>query len=245
MPKPFHPPPGPKETGPFIIRDATFSDAPTMAAIAARGYWDSALSKILSPLRQEFPQDDALGYERRIKARMLSARNRSYVAVPAEGGEPVGYMMCQRLGDDEAAKVVEREKARLWTGIVEWGYGMYVKAAWWMWPNRSVSAEGLAWFLRIGKEEEELHWKVEERKCRWYVQSCVVAEEWRGRGVGKKLLEKVLDRAQREGVVVGLEASSLGEWLYRSVGFKLLGRFKTPVGSDEVESGGIMMWSPK
>lgn len=46
-------------------------------------------------------------------------------------------------------------------------------------------------------------------------------------GVGKKLCAAVTQKAEEEGVVVGLEASAMGEWLYRSVGFELLKRFDT------------------
>jgi len=57
---------------------------------------------------------------------------------------------------------------------------------------------------------------------------------------------EVIRRAARENVVVGLEASEEGEWLYRSVGFELLGRFDVETWGDTLgNKGGIMMWSPK
>lgn len=237
----------PRDLRPFLIREATFADTSEMARIAARAYHNTGLSQVLAPWRDQYPLDHVLGYQRRIQARLLSARNRSFVAVAAdEPGVPVAYMQCVRLGDDEGARAVEREKARWWTGAVETVFGWYFKAEAWAWPDRSVSKEGLEEFFRAGAEEDKKHWEGrKDRECRWYAQSVVVAEEFRGRGVGKQMMAKVLERAQAEGVVVGLEASDLGELLYRSVGFEVLGRFMRPFGEEEMDGGGVMMWSPK
>lgn len=218
-----------------------WSDSKRSAELAQVAYWDAPLSDLLAPLRGTYPVDNAIGYERRIKNRMVSSRNRGFVAMG--DGEMVGYMQCVRLGDDEGALQVEKEKKRWWSGLAEWGYGIYMKSMAWAFPDRSQSDEGLQFFVEAGAAEDEKHWKGrEDRKNRWYVQSVVVAEQWRGRGVGKKLMAWVVERAQKEGVVIGLEASMMGERLYRSIGFELLDRFISKF--EEVE-GGVMMWSPK
>jgi hypothetical protein len=64
-------------------------------------------------------------------------------------------------------------------------------------------------------------------------------------GVRKKLMAWVVERAQKEGVVIGLEASMMGERLYRSMGFDLLDRFSIIINDTDANAGGIMMWSPK
>jgi GNAT superfamily N-acetyltransferase len=110
-----------------------------------------------------------------------------------------------------------------------------------------VDKEAAKRFREWGKVDKEKHWlSHKERANRWYVQSCVILEEYQRKGIGKRLIEKVVERAEREGVIIGLEASARGEGLYRKLGFELLGRFcdgKDPLGEGDV--GGLMMWSPK
>jgi GNAT superfamily N-acetyltransferase len=178
--------------------------------------------------------------------RIFSARNRSFVAVAEDEPDvPIGHMQCTRLGDDEGAREVEREKGTWWGRVAEVVYGAWIKVVGLVKPDRSRSLEAVNEFARLAQEEDRIHWEGrEERKNRWYVQSVVVSEEWRGRGVGKAMMKEVIERARKQGVVIGLEASPMGEMLYRSVGFELLARFANP-WAGEVDNGGIMMWSPK
>lgn len=73
--------------------------------------------------------------------------------------------------------------------------------------------------------------------------------EYQGRGAGKLLMREVQRRAEEDGVVIGLEASIAGEWMYRSVGFELRSRFDKEFQVDLVgepaDKGGIMLWTPK
>lgn len=47
-------------------------------------------------------------------------------------------------------------------GLAEWGYGMYMKAAPLVFPDRSSSAEGQAKFIKVGMLEDEKYWKGRE-----------------------------------------------------------------------------------
>jgi ribosomal protein S18 acetylase RimI-like enzyme len=86
----------------------------------------------------------------------------------------------------------------------------------------------------------------EERVNRWHAQSVVVLPEWQRRGIGKRLMAEVLRRAERDGVMVGLESSVKGEGLYRKLGFELLGRFTTEADALEgADKGGVMAWYPE
>ena len=69
---------------------------------------------------------------------------------------------------------------------------------------------------------EEEYWAPHPQ--RWHVQSLAVAEEFQRRGIGKRLMREVMVQAEAERVVVGLEASGMGEVLYRSLGFEEIGR---------------------
>ncbi|KFY00914.1 hypothetical protein V495_07098 [Pseudogymnoascus sp. VKM F-4514 (FW-929)] len=226
------------------IRPMVWADTRRSAELAQVAYWDTALSRFLAPLRGAYPIEHGLWFERRLKLRSLSPRNRGFVAVA--DGEVVGYMQCARLGEDEGALQIIKEKKKWYSRLVEWGYGTYMKCMAWAFPDPSQSKEALKEFIKAGVAEDEKHWKGrEDRKNRWYAESVVVSEPWQGRGIGKKLMAWVVAQAQKEGVVIGLEASGQGERLYRSMGFDLLDRFILLIDETEENVGGIMMWSPK
>lgn len=101
-------------------------------------------------------------------------------------------------------------------------------------------------FDASAQADDRMFWGSDEMKVRygerWHVQSVVVSSKYQRRGLGRMLMAEVLQRAQEDGVVVGLEASKDGEKLYWSLGFELRGRFFMNLG--EVV-GGVIMWSPK
>ena len=70
----------------------------------------------------------------------------------------------------------------------------------------------------------------------------------RGAGPQERLFESLIkgDRNADIGVVVGLEASEDGEYLYRKVGFQLLSRFYSEAGVSvgDPNKGGVMIWTP-
>ncbi len=235
-----------KTDGTILLRPATFPDLWTMCAVAINGYKGSPLDKFLSPLHEKYPDDTFRGYYQRIALRWLNPRNISFVACPASNPEKiVGYIQFLRLGDDEGAKRQIASRKTLWLIILSWYYTIIFKIVNYLWPDRSADRDALRKFDAWGKADNAIHWKpFPVRANRWHVQSIVVDKTWQGRGIGKKLMSEVVERAGTEGVVVGLEASAEGERLYRSVGFELLARFTgDPIGGKE--EGGVMMWRPE
>ncbi|OBT53507.1 hypothetical protein VE04_08127 [Pseudogymnoascus sp. 24MN13] len=237
MPLPLPPtrpvPPAGRAASSVEIRPMVWADAKRTGELAQVAYWNEPISDLTTPHRASYPEDHLLWFERRIKNRMEMGRR---------------WDICNAfgLGVEERGLQVEKEEKKWWSGLAEWGYGIYLKCAAWVFPDRSESPEGKAEFSKAGVLEYEKHWKDrDDRKNRWYVQSVVVAEPWQGRGVGKKLMAWVLEQAQKEGVPASLEASMMGERLYRSIGFDLLDRFVTKIGDSKEDEGGIMMWSPK
>ena len=114
-----------------------------------------------------------------------------------------------------------------------------------IWPERIVDRERRMLHRRWCWEDDLKYWDhSRERKNRWHVKNIVVATQWQGKGVGKLLMREVMARAQREMVIVGLEANSKGEKLYRSLGFQLLGGYYKRVEGDD-NGGGIMAWYPE
>jgi GNAT superfamily N-acetyltransferase len=67
-----------------------------------------------------------------------------------------------------------------------------------------------------------------------------VDDKWRGKGIGKKLVQWGLDKCQELGIPAYLEASDMGFPLYKKLGFEVL---------EELDEKGaklpVMLWTPK
>ena len=206
---------------PIIIRPAQLTEYRAIGLLAARTYYNAPVTAWLSPRRAEYPQDYERGFIQRSLTRMLDPRNLTFVAVAASAPlQPIcGYAQFQRKGNDSGAKEQIKKRG---------GWVLYV-LGWimWMWfsalnpffgGDNSANAGNVSLFHEWVKRDEKLYWDgVKGRENRWYVQSCVVAKEWQGKGLGKMLMREVLKRAERENVIVGLEASEEGEHLVSSV----------------------------
>jgi GNAT superfamily N-acetyltransferase len=183
---------------------------------------------------------------------MLMPRNLTFVACPVGDQKTVvGHAQFVRLGDDSEARALIRDLGlfkRILLWVLSWLYWLYCTVLdWVVGGDKSMNKEAVKMFADWCKLDRKKFWDShEERANRWHAQSVVVLKEWQGKGIGKRLMVEVMKRAEREGVIVGLEASVPGEMLYRSLGFELLGRFDE--GLDflgEGQHGGLMMWCPK
>jgi ribosomal protein S18 acetylase RimI-like enzyme len=232
----------------ITIRPAKFNDMPKLAFTAVSGYAGSTIEKFLTPLRSQYPEDTLRSWYQRMVLRWVDPRMVSVVACPASSPENVvGYIQFWRVGDDEGAKRQIASRKSAWLLLLSWYYTIKFKIVNFLWPDRSVNLEAEKQFATWNQIDNETHWDpVPERRNRWHLRSIVVSPEWQGKGVGTMLLKEVLDRARKEGVIVGLEASPDGEHLYRKVGFELLSRFTYKGGSPiaSPNEGGIMMWKP-
>jgi ribosomal protein S18 acetylase RimI-like enzyme len=172
----------------------------------------------------------------------------SVVACPASSPQKaIAYAQFSRLGDDEGAKRQIDTRKTIWHTILAWYYTIKFKIVDYIWPDRSVNREAMKQFESWWQLDDKMHWShYPDRMNRWHLRSIVVSPEWQGKGVGTILMKEVMDRARKEGVIVGLEASPDGEFLYRKVGFELLSRFYYEEGSPiaSPNAGGIMMWTP-
>jgi ribosomal protein S18 acetylase RimI-like enzyme len=232
----------------ITIRTATLSDHIHIGRIASETYYSTPLTRFLSPHAEKHYSHYVQGFTQRALKRMLSPRNLTFVAVDDALGIPIGHLQSERLGSDEHAQ--KQIRSRRYFGLL-WVLNMLF-TAWCLLvdlmvgEDKSSDPEALRLFLKWGEEQNAEYWEKDGRRERWHVQSCVVRTEYQGMGIGKRLMREVLKRAQGEGVVVGLEASEEGEWMYRSVGFKLLGRFEQGEYEEVLGRGwGIMMWTPE
>lgn len=235
----------------FLIRGLQSSDIPIIARMAATEYFDSVLNSFLCPYRHKYPEHVTRRFTQMIQGRYLNPRNIGFVAVdalnPSTG--PVGYAQFIRLGNDQAAKQLVEKQSSLWLVVRTWWFKIYTFVVNLLSPDRSVDHDALSAFMKSVKRDELQYWDSEEMKAkyenRWHTQSIVVSSSCQRQGLGRRLMEEVLQRAQNEGVVVGLEASEDGEKLYQSLGFTSRGPFSMTFPNAKPMVGGIMMWTPR
>jgi GNAT superfamily N-acetyltransferase len=222
-----------------------------MARHAKEAYWLSPVNNFLAPKASEHPEDMVRIMLQAIQRRFVAANSLSLVAcVPARGGEKekvVGYGQFFRKGDDEGAKEFVRRKG--WgVRIALWvlGYWFWVARVLGnrIWKDRISDVKAVTDFGGWARLDEEIYWTSHpERHDRWYAASVVVSPEYQGMGIGTLLMGHVIEKAQKERVLVGLMASPHGEMLYRKLGFEMLGDFSHRVANDE--GGGIMILYPE
>ena len=232
----------------IIIRPAKLRDGPAIGRVAGKTYYNTPMTSWLSPHRAKYPDAYERGSIERAITRLLSPRNETYVAC-LPSGKIVGAAQFRREGDDAGARKMIRELgvvSRLWMWVLGWVFWVYcqlyrvVKG-----PDRSADAEAAKTFSGWCRVDNEKHWdSYEERANRWHALSVVVLPQWQGNGIGKMLMAEVMRKAERDGVMVGLESSPDGEAFYRALGFVLLSRFSNAVQGLE-DSGGEMAWYPK
>lgn len=76
----------------------------------------------------------------------------------------------------------------------------------------------------------------------WFMKKLCVDRVWRRHGIGMMLVQWGLDRAEEEGVVVGLDSTEQGMALYRKAGFVQVGVFEV---WDPDMSVPVLLWRPK
>ncbi|KAJ5166002.1 hypothetical protein N7492_006298 [Penicillium capsulatum] len=230
----------------ILIRHIRYSDISKIASIAATEYFDSDLNTFLCPRRHEYPHHVTRHFSQMIETRFLNPRNIGFVAVKAsKPQEPLGYAQFIRLGNDRAALHLISQQSSFWLTLQQWWSRIRIAVTNFIWPDRAVDRNAKREFLQSTELDMERYWMSPAMKAkyenRWHAQSVVVSSAYQRRGIGRLLMAEVLHRAQDEGVVVGLEASTEGEKLYRNLGFELRGPFSMIIG---LSAGGIMMWTP-
>lgn len=231
----------------FVIRHAEWRDLPDMAHVAAKGNEGSPLTKFLSPLMEKYPDDAYQGWYQRMIIRWLNPQNLCFVACPSSSPEAVvGEIVLARFGDDKGAKQQIASRKTMWLTSLLWYYKLKFQILNYFWPDRALDPVALKKFLSWVEIDEKEHWSTDpQRKNRWHVVSCAVHPDWQRKGIGMKMMEEVIWRAQKEGVIIGLEATSEGEQLYRKCGFEILSKFTMELGTlMDPSKGGIMIWRP-
>ncbi|PQE09984.1 GCN5-related N-acetyltransferase protein [Rutstroemia sp. NJR-2017a BVV2] len=237
------------------LRPATLSDAHQMCTLSIAAYKPNPVPKFLYPKSDLYPQDQFRGQKQSTVRTILSPANLVMVAYLKDNpSKIVGYASSSRIGDDTGAQEFRQSKSllsRLITSVVFNLFSIWYAVSNKIWKNRAASQENMQVFMNGGKMDSSKYWDGEKfpaRKNRWYVNTLTVHPEYQGRGVGRVLMNDVLERAQRERVPVGLAASPEGEFLYRKLGFEYLGDFSMRVDNvleGDKPGGGHFLWLPE
>lgn len=198
---------------PIIIRPAKLSEYKILGRISSITYFSTAFTAFLSPNRLQYYSHYERSFQKRALTLMLDPRVRSMVACEVTKPDiPIGYIHFKRLGDDQEAKRIIREKASVQLWILRW-----LVWAWYLLlsvivGDKASDPKALKVFFGWVMEDDEIYWKPHKaRHNQWHVQSFVVLPMFQGKGVGKRLIAEVTKRAVEENVVIGLEASPEGE----------------------------------
>ena len=234
----------------IIVRQAHLYEAFQIGKVAAATYLGSALTRFLSPRADEQYGPYQAGFQARALRRMLNPRNFSVVAVEETNPNViVAYAQFVRVGEDEGSQRQIASRKTWWLTFFAWVYSWIMPLFMRVYGGRSDSPAAAQVFINSGGFEQEASFASHpKRKNRWHAESVVVLREFQGRKIGKMLMGEVTKKAQAEGVVIALEASSEGEFLYRSVGFEMVSRFPILEGMEygpEGNMGGFMMWKPE
>ncbi|KAH7342450.1 acyl-CoA N-acyltransferase [Rhexocercosporidium sp. MPI-PUGE-AT-0058] len=232
----------------FGLRPLILADVPTLALHSAEAYWEGPVNRFIAPHAAKYRSDFVRNFHQGIRKRLFNPRSLSLVVYEASDPTfPVGYAQFTRLGDDEGAKAYLGKHSlwdRIWFFVFAWFFSVYDKVENSMWPDRSRDVEATKTFFASAAGDEKTYWELHpERSNRWHVQSVVISPAYQGKGLGRMLVTEVVNRAQHERVIMGLSASPAGEFLYRKLGFELLGEFTIRIGGEE--GGGIMIRYPE
>lgn len=247
--------PGPRCTAPYYIRPATFGDVPEIVMMQARSDWDMPVIQISHPQKETYPQDYLKAYQEGNLMWMTARGAITYVAVgrlqscvdeQQEEEEVVGFIRFSRQG--EVTRLMGRQGGwRAW--LVDMLMSVYLPVRRLLFPYRSTKkcSEAEKQVAKDCKERYnslDKHWKREDLKERWFVESLDVKDEWRGRGLGRALMEKAVEMAVEDQQPIGLVATEMGSHLYHKMGFESLESIKTK--DDEKNSRfELMIWDPK
>ncbi|PQE08475.1 Acyl- N-acyltransferase protein [Rutstroemia sp. NJR-2017a BBW] len=226
-----------------------------MCTLGIAAFKSNAVPKFLYPKLHLYPQDQFRGQKQSTVRTILSPANVVMVAYLKDNpSKLVGYTSSTRIGDDTGAREFRRSKpllSRLLTSALLTLFSAWFAVSNKIWKNRAASPENLQVFSNGGKMDDAKYWDGEKfpaRKNRWHVITVAVHPDYQGRGVGRVLMNDVLERAQRERVPVGLAASPEGEFLYRRLGFGYLGDFSMRVDNvleGDTPGGGHFLWLPE
>jgi GNAT superfamily N-acetyltransferase len=219
-----------------------------MLAMHCHGaFWLSPTFRFLIPTMGSYPSEFTRIWRAYMYRRYIALDTLFLVACLAcDPSIPIAHGIFCREGVDAGAKDFVRSKglwSRMWLYILGLYFCAYDRLAKAIWVHDIWDIEATWLNSLCGKVDDAKFWSQQERKNRWYVVSLVTDSEHQRKGAGKLLMREVIERAQRERVVVGMEATPMGAKLYRSLGFEKLGDPYLKIEGEK--GGGIMILYPE
>lgn len=199
------------------LRLATFDDCSDIAQIGIHAFESEQVFGWLYPLRQSNPNAFEATFYHQAVARSLKPRWVTVVAVGDESdrwcnGEIVGFAVWFREGTDAGAQTWNQDP-------------MSQKLRRWLWMAQNKLELVAGWYTLASDQSrlDQLHDIVEKLYLhmpnRWYLDTLGVNPQYQRKGIGRKLLDWGIERANAENVPIALEATLYGEHLYRRAGF--------------------------
>ncbi|KAH0610640.1 uncharacterized protein H6S33_012167 [Morchella sextelata] len=224
------------------VREATIKDLNRVADISSQAFLHNALFDNLNPRRHEYYESFRYTRLRHARNAMLKPSMRLLVA-ENDDGEVVGYAMWERLGNDAIAQKVKAERDGILLRLERFLVNVTDRINAVIAPDPSADPVA-ATRLRIASNTlEKLHWDTAERKTRWHLHWLGVDPAQQRKGIGRHLVQWGLDRAIEDKVWAGIESSAVGEKLYSSMGFKVIGERLPCI--EGINMGTVMAWEPK
>ncbi|ETR97869.1 hypothetical protein M419DRAFT_90258 [Trichoderma reesei RUT C-30] len=201
-----------------VLRNACYSELSEVAHVMARAFWDDNLfGDIIHPKRNQYPDDVDLYWLRRARVSFWDSRWRFIVAVEKDntGHERiVGIAQWARLGEDGG-----KRESSYWylRDLLKpfFSFAMMIHA--WLWPNRAsdpmtedIIERSYPYFHTIWSDK---------RAESWFLDVLAVMPESQGTGVGRKLVQWGLERAEADGVYASVISAFGKDGFYCKCGF--------------------------
>jgi GNAT superfamily N-acetyltransferase len=232
--------------GRFALRPMRYSDISILASMTVDAYDGTPVTKFLAPYSDKYRHDVVRTHFQHILQGFVHPKGLNLVAYEASNPNcPIGFGYFIRL-NCTTWYYIQMQGLTRWALLIilTWLVWAYISVEKRLWPDRSINKEGWKTFAASSAIDKKRYWADHpERANRWQAQSVIVSPKWQGKGIGRLIMSEVIKKAQEENVIMGLQASPLGERLYRKLGFELLGDYTIRVGGDV--GGGVMIWYPR
>ncbi|KAM0294373.1 hypothetical protein HYE67_008035 [Fusarium culmorum] len=202
----------------ITLRDANYSDLPEVARVMSKAFWnDNLFGDLIHPHREKYPDDPDLYWLRRARVSFWDCRWRCIVAITKDniGKEVIaGIAQWERLGEGgkklECSYLDPRNLLKPLSSLV-----MNIHAQ--IWPNRAADPENEDIIERTYPYFEHI-WSGKRAES-WYLSALAVHPGSQGKGVGKRLAQWGIEKAQAEGVCASLVAAHGTDDFYIKLGF--------------------------
>ncbi|KAF2689936.1 acyl-CoA N-acyltransferase [Lentithecium fluviatile CBS 122367] len=201
------------------IRFARYTDLPSIARVMGRAFFDDDLfGDIIHPYRKQYPEDVNLYWLRRAYVNFWNYRWRWLVAVTKDvstGKEDVvGVAQWERLGaGGDKLECAVYDPRRYMTQLSS----VFVSLHSLMYPNRASHPQNED-ILERAYPIFGTVWSGDRAES-WYLEWLAVHPDHQGKGIGQKLAQWGLDRAQEEGVWASVASTRGKEPFYQKCGF--------------------------